>query len=115
MTPETIIGRIARHYGLSASELTSRSRVRHIAYARQVAAWGLRTALPKLSLATIGELLGNLDHTTVIYSVRQIADAVAADAALAAELYGLIGQAPPRPTRRADDAIWRDVRYVRTA
>ncbi len=115
MTPELLIARVAHHHGVTIADVRGRSRMRHIAYARQVAAWALRTALPKLSLVEIGRMLGGLNHTTVIYSVRQIAQACAADARLAGELYALIELREPRRSRPADDPIWYGCKIARTA
>ena len=116
MTPEHIIARVAHHYGLSIADITGHSRKLHIAYARQVAMWCIKTALPRVSFETIGGLFQR-DHTTVMYAVEKIDRAITADVALAEELYGLIAQTPPRRVRRrsADDPIWWDCKLVRSA
>jgi chromosomal replication initiation ATPase DnaA len=116
MTPELIIRRVARHFSLDAAHLTGRSRMRHIAYARQVAEWAIRQAWPKLSLVAIGAYFGGLDHSTVLYAVEKIAAEVATDRVLAAELYAIIGLMPPRPSARdANDPIWYGVIMAVTA
>jgi chromosomal replication initiator protein len=123
MTPRDLIASVASAFDVTVADLSGRSRQRHIAEARQAAAWVLRRASP-LSLEQIGRLLGGRDHTTIIHAVAQIEQRVAADPAYAAQLHSLLPQRPltaPAHTRpdHAGSAWWvaqaRDSFFVRTA
>ena len=59
---------VAEYYGLSMLELEGPSRVREIAHIRQIAMF-LGKRFTPLSLAQLGERLGNRDHTTILYGV----------------------------------------------
>jgi len=62
---------VAKHYKINATDMRSKSRSAHIAYARQVAIFLTRN-LTNLSLADIGEAFGKRDHSTVIHSIEKI-------------------------------------------
>lgn len=66
-----VINEVAEKWGLKASDLTSKSRVRYLAWARFEAAYRLRTECPWLSLPTIGRRLGGRDHTSILNAVRR--------------------------------------------
>lgn len=121
MTPKQLIADVAAALDVEMADLTGRSRVRHIAEARQAAAWVLRRASP-LSLEQIGRLLGGRDHTTIGYSIAQIEARCATDPAYAARLHSLLPQRPlTQPARPANHAMrwWvaqsRDSFFVRAA
>ena len=61
---------VARFFKLNADELRGASRVKHIAYARQVAMYLCR-AHTRASLPELGQKF-NKDHSTVLASVRKI-------------------------------------------
>jgi chromosomal replication initiator protein len=90
---------VAALFGLTRDDLVGRSRRRHVVEARQAAAWVLRRAYPALSLEAIGEILGDRDHTTIIYSLAQVEERMRADPGLAADLRALI-PAPVAPATR---------------
>jgi len=69
-SPEAIIQRVARYFNTSPEALTGPSRVKPIAEARHIAMYLLREDA-QLSLKTIGHLLGNRDHSTVIHGCRK--------------------------------------------
>ncbi len=122
MTPKQLIAHVAVHFDLTPADLTGASRMRHIVLARQAAAWVLRKAAT-ISLEEIGRLLGGRDHTTIIYSLGQIEQRMAADPYFAAELHSLLPQRPlaAPPHTRPDHAMrwWvaqsRDSYFVRAA
>jgi hypothetical protein len=91
----------------SRAELISASRKRHIVEARQAAAWVLRHAYPRISLQTIGELIGGRDHTTVIYAIARTAERMRADQLLDTQLRAMIGDPPPPLQRRRVDSAMR--------
>jgi chromosomal replication initiator protein len=64
---------VAKHYALTVSDLSSKSRKQHIVLARQTAIH-LAHELTTLSLAKIGKNFGNRDHSTILYGIRKIED-----------------------------------------
>jgi chromosomal replication initiation ATPase DnaA len=71
ITTAAIRDAVAARYGLRPAAILSRTRGGAISPARHVAIY-LATRLTKLSLPAIGERLGGLHHTSVIYAVRGI-------------------------------------------
>jgi len=84
MTPAMIIERAALAFGVPASELLGKRRQRHVARARQAAAWAMRQRTD-LSLVEIGKTL-NREHTTVLYAIEHIDTLRQHDELLAARL-----------------------------
>lgn len=62
---------VCTQYDVDAEAIKSKSRERHLSEARQVAMYLARTQTD-ISLATIGVLFGNRDHSTVLYACRII-------------------------------------------
>ncbi|HCJ10190.1 MAG TPA: chromosomal replication initiator protein DnaA, partial [Clostridiales bacterium] len=60
-----------RHYSLSVDDLKSDSRVRRVAFPRQIAMYLCRE-LTNHSLPKIGEEFGGRDHTTVLHACEKI-------------------------------------------
>lgn len=76
-----IIYVVAEHYGISPSDLLSRSRMKTVAEARCVA-YALARDLTRSSFPEIGDVFGR-DHTTVMTSVSDICKRAAKDDDLA--------------------------------
>lgn len=76
-TMAQIIARVAEKHGLTAAELKSERRARHIFHPRQEAMHEMH-AQKRWSLPQIGRSLGGRDHTTVLYGVRAHAARLAA-------------------------------------
>lgn len=76
-----IIYVVAEHYGISPSELLSRSRVKSVAEARSVA-YALARDITPTSLPEIGDVFGR-DHSTVMACVQEIAKRATKNDALA--------------------------------
>lgn len=93
MTATDWIVRVAQAFGVSATDLMSNKRQKHIAIARHAAFLLLRQQ-SYLSLAAIGELFGR-DHTTVLYGVNTAIERMAQDTHFAA----LVEEARHDPTR----------------
>lgn len=74
---KTIIGVVAEHYGISASDIISSRRTANVVRPRQVAMYLAKT-LTLRSLPEIGRLFDR-DHTTVIASIRRIQSIMDAD------------------------------------
>mgnify|MGYP001572933421 CR=1 FL=1 len=62
---------VAKHYALTVSDLSSKSRKQHTVLARQVAIYICHELSP-LSLNKIGKQFGNRDHSTVIHAIKKI-------------------------------------------
>jgi len=74
-----IISNIEKATGIAYSELKSKNRERNTVIARQYAMYQLYDILHPLgyTLTEIAKMF-NRDHTTVIYSIRQVEDALSA-------------------------------------
>jgi len=89
----------AAHYGCAVADLEGPSRLRSLAYPRQVAMY-LAADMTKLSLPRIGMAFGGRDHTTVLHGQRAVIERMAADVAVA-EAVGAIRAEVLRVTRFA--------------
>lgn len=67
----------ADHFDLTFADLCSQARPRHIARARQVAMYCMRSIVPHISLPAIGTMLGGRDHSTVISGIRRVEELMA--------------------------------------
>jgi chromosomal replication initiator protein len=72
--------RVADHYNIRISEMSSARRARNIARPRQVAMY-LAKQLTSKSLPDIGRHFGDRDHTTVMHAVSRVTELMAQDAA----------------------------------
>ena len=68
--PDEIINRVARRYGLQASDILSKTRRQPIAEARQYAMFELHNQLG-MNYTAIGNFFG-MDHATVIHACNVI-------------------------------------------
>ncbi|OYV40981.1 MAG: chromosomal replication initiation protein DnaA [Rhodospirillales bacterium 20-64-7] len=71
--------RVADHYNIRISEMSSARRSRNIARPRQVAMY-LAKQLTSKSLPDIGRHFGDRDHTTVMHAVSRVTELMAQDA-----------------------------------
>ncbi len=71
LTIETIQKRVADHFQLRHSDMTSKRRPNNIAIPRQIAMYLART-LTKHSLQDIGDAFGGRDHGTVIHACKAV-------------------------------------------
>lgn len=95
---EEIQSATARHYGATRDDIISSRRTMVIIRPRQVAMY-LAKVLTLRSYPDIGRRFGNRDHTTVMHSVRKIANLVQSDIQLAADIASvrlLLGMADGR-------------------
>jgi len=77
--------RVAEHFNVRVSDMTSPRRARAVARPRQVAMYLSKQLTPK-SLPDIGRAFGGRDHTTVMHAVRKIEELRAADPSLAEDI-----------------------------
>jgi chromosomal replication initiator protein len=71
LTIETIQKRVAEHFQIRLSDMTSKRRPNNIAIPRQIAMYLSRT-LTKHSLQEIGDAFGGRDHGTVIHACKAV-------------------------------------------
>ncbi|WP_376097742.1 chromosomal replication initiator protein DnaA [Roseomonas sp. CCTCC AB2023176] len=80
VTIEEIQKKVAEHYNIRLTDMSSARRARNVARPRQVAMY-LAKQLTSRSLPEIGRRFGNRDHTTVMHAVSRVAELMQADAA----------------------------------
>ena len=85
VTIDEIQKRVAEHFNIRLSEMTSERRARAVARPRQVAMY-LSKQLTTRSLPQIGQKFGDRDHTTVMHAVRKIEELMLTDPALAEDV-----------------------------
>jgi chromosomal replication initiator protein len=85
VTIDEIQRRVAEHFNIRLSEMTSERRARAVARPRQIAMY-LAKQLTTRSLPEIGRKFGGRDHTTVMHAVRKIEELTLSDRALAEDV-----------------------------
>lgn len=71
ITPERIIKKTCEYYNISKTNMISKSRKKEIVVARSICMWLLKELL-NLKLKEIGSLLGDRNHTTVIFGLKNV-------------------------------------------
>ena len=77
--------KVAEHYAIRVSDMSSARRARQVARPRQVAMY-LAKQLTSRSLPEIGRRFGNRDHTTVMHAVSRVTELIERDAAFAEDV-----------------------------
>nr|WP_137126741.1 chromosomal replication initiator protein DnaA [Roseomonas sp. HF4] len=85
VTIEEIQRKVAEHYNIRLTDMSSARRARAVARPRQVAMY-LAKQLTSRSLPEIGRRFGNRDHTTVMHAVSRINELMQADSAFAEDV-----------------------------
>lgn len=85
LTLDDIIQIVSKHYGVSESDVLSRSRKREFVTARQVIIY-LAQKHTKMPANRIGKLIGGRDHSTVIHSCEQVDNRLKIDKNFANEI-----------------------------
>ncbi|MDR0555555.1 MAG: chromosomal replication initiator protein DnaA [Holosporaceae bacterium] len=85
ITIEDIQKKVASHYSIKLSDMSSTRRARQVSLPRQVAMY-LAKRLTSMSLPEIGKSFGGRDHTTVLHAVRKIEESVKENPSLAEDL-----------------------------
>lgn len=81
LTIETVQKRVADHFQIRHSDMTSKRRPNNIAIPRQVAMYLTRT-LTKHSLQEIGDAFGGRDHGTVIHACKAVDNMMEQDSSM---------------------------------
>jgi chromosomal replication initiator protein len=85
VTIEEIQRKVAEHWNIRLTDMSSARRARAVARPRQVAMY-LAKQLTSRSLPEIGRKFGNRDHTTVMHAVQRVTELMAADSAFAEDV-----------------------------
>lgn len=85
LTMEEIQRRVAEHFKIRLSDMSSARRARVVARPRQVAMY-LAKQLTSRSLPEIGRAFGGRDHTTVMHAVRKVEELCRDDTAFAEDV-----------------------------
>lgn len=80
LTIEGVQKRVADHFQIRHSDMTSKRRPNNIAIPRQIAMYMVRNLIPKHSLQEIGDAFGGRDHGTVIHACKAVDNMLAQDA-----------------------------------
>jgi chromosomal replication initiator protein len=81
LTIETVQKRVADHFQIRHSDMTSKRRPNNIAIPRQIAMYLCRT-LTKHSLQEIGDAFGGRDHGTVIHACKAVDNMMEQDSSM---------------------------------
>jgi chromosomal replication initiator protein len=82
---EEIQRKVAEHWNIRLTDMSSARRARAVARPRQVAMY-LAKQLTSRSLPEIGRRFGNRDHTTVMHAVKTITELMARDSGFAEDV-----------------------------
>ncbi len=85
VTIQEIQKKVAEHWNIKISEMSSARRSRNVARPRQVAMY-LAKQLTSKSLPDIGRHFGDRDHTTVMHAVSRVTALIGTDAAFAEDV-----------------------------
>ena len=85
ITVELIQQAVSTHYKIRVEDMKSTTRLRTIAFPRQVAMY-LSRKLTDLSLPAVGRYFGGKDHTTIMYACQKIKDMQQTDLVIREEL-----------------------------
>ena len=85
VTIEEIQKKVAEHYNIRLTDMSSARRARNVARPRQVAMY-LAKQLTSRSLPEIGRKFGNRDHTTVMHAVSRVGQLMEVDAGFAEDV-----------------------------
>ena len=77
--------KVAEHYGIRLTDMSSPRRARQVARPRQVAMY-LAKQLTQRSLPEIGKKFGNRDHTTVMHAVSRVNELMERDGTFAEDV-----------------------------
>ena len=85
VTIEEIQRKVAEHFSIRLTDMSSARRARAVARPRQVAMY-LAKQLTQRSLPEIGRRFGNRDHTTVMHAVSRVGELMSRDAHFAEDV-----------------------------
>ncbi|GAG51131.1 unnamed protein product, partial [marine sediment metagenome] len=84
-TTQAVLDAVAQYFDLDAPALTGKSRAMEIAEARHISMYLLREDAQQ-RVTEIARLLGGRDHSTIIYGLRKIDNALTKDPQFARQI-----------------------------
>ena len=78
ITPQLIVEVVSDHFGITVDQIMSKSRSNDISRPRQIAMY-LCKEMTSLPLNSIGQMLGDRDHSTVIHGIKKVKDEMSSD------------------------------------
>lgn len=84
----TVISAVTTYYHVSKQELTGKSKKKEVVIPRQICCY-LMCELLTLPLISIGKVLGNRDHTTILYSRDKIEEMCRVNEKIAKDVYDI--------------------------
>ncbi len=88
VTLDELVTTVADFYGIARDDLLGRGRNKEVVHPRQVVMYLAREEL-EITLPQIGDALGGRDHTTVIYGVGKITEAIESDDIIRREILAI--------------------------
>lgn len=88
LLPQDVISAVSTYFDLRKKKLLGSSRARPVAIPRQILMYLLRVEL-RLTLEEVGGLIGNRDHTTVMYGVNKISRELSTNNTLRNNILGI--------------------------
>ena len=85
LTIDDIVEKVCSHYGVSQQNVFGKSRKRDYVQVRQISMY-LAQKNTNMPASRIGQLIGNRDHSTVIYSCNTVESRLRTDETFSAEL-----------------------------
>lgn len=79
ITAELIMETVCNCLSIKMEELTSACRKRPLTEARYIAIYMIKIRFKEMTFKSIGQLFGNRDHSTIIYSIDTTNDLLATD------------------------------------
>lgn len=89
ISPQDVIRAVCTYYGIKVSHIKAETRKSHIAKARQIVMYLLRTEL-SLNLEEVAFVVKRKDHTTVMHAVQKIREQSMKDLAFQKELDAIV-------------------------
>lgn len=71
MSPDDILAVTCRYFSIKPEDVKGRSRTQKVSVPRKLACYMVRQMLP-LSYEDIGDWLGQRDHSTIIYYIKDV-------------------------------------------
>ncbi|MBI4059081.1 chromosomal replication initiator protein DnaA [Candidatus Microgenomates bacterium] len=88
VSPQEVISRVCNYFSVPKKAIIAHGRTKTLAHARQVLMYILRVEM-KLSLEEIGHILGDRDHTTVLYGVGKINELIPTSGDVEQQILGI--------------------------
>ncbi|MEG2002265.1 MAG: helix-turn-helix domain-containing protein, partial [Clostridia bacterium] len=85
MSADTVIDATCKYFNVTRSDITSKKKTKEIVEPRQIAIYLILEFL-SLPLASIGQIFGGRDHTTIIHARDKISDRLKTDKKLVVQL-----------------------------